>query len=98
MGTLGRIAAGTAENLVTRAADVCLKERRKLVLVPRETPFSLIHLENMARLTRAGAVILPANPGFYQRPAGIADLVDFIVARVLDQWGVAHDVQEPWQG
>jgi 4-hydroxy-3-polyprenylbenzoate decarboxylase len=98
MGTLGRIAAGTAENLVTRAADVCMKERRKLVLVPRETPFSLIHLDNMARLTRAGAVILPANPGFYQRPAAIGDLVDFVVARVLDQWGVAHDVQEPWQG
>ena len=98
MGTLGRIAAGTAENLVTRAADVCLKERRSLVLVPRETPLSLIHLENMARLTRAGAVMLPANPGFYQRPATIDELVHFIVARVLDQWGIAHDVQEPWRG
>jgi len=98
MGTLGRIAAGTAENLVTRAADVCIKERRPLVLVPRETPFSLIHLENMARLSRAGAIVLPANPGFYQRPESIEDLVDFVVARVLDQWGVAHDLQEPWQG
>ena len=98
MGTLGRIAAGTAENLVTRAADVCIKERRPLVLVPRETPFSLIHLENMARLARAGAVVLPANPGFYQRPGSIGDLVDFVVARVLDQLGVAHDLSEPWQG
>jgi len=98
MGTLGRIAAGTAENLVTRAADVCIKERRPLILVPRETPFSLIHLENMARLTRAGAVVLPANPGFYQRPESVNDLVDFVVARVLDQLGIAHDLQEPWQG
>jgi len=98
MGTLGRIAAGTGENLVTRAADVCLKERRPLILVPRETPFSLIHLENMARLARAGATILPANPGFYQRPQRVEDLVDFVAARVLDQLGIAHDLQEPWQG
>jgi len=98
MGSLGRIAAGTAENLVTRAADVCLKERRPLVLVPRETPLSLLHLENMVRLSRAGAIVLPANPGFYQRPESIDDLVAFVVARVLDQFGVAHDLVEPWQG
>ncbi|MHC4939964.1 MAG: UbiX family flavin prenyltransferase [Planctomycetota bacterium] len=98
MGTLGRIAAGTGENLVTRAADVCLKERRKLILVPRETPFSLIHLENMARLTRAGAVVLPANPGFYHQPQKVGDLVDFIVARVLEQLGLSQDLVDRWEG
>jgi 4-hydroxy-3-polyprenylbenzoate decarboxylase len=98
MGTLGRIAAGTGENLVTRAADVCLKERRPLILVPRETPFSLIHLENMTRLARAGATVLPANPGFYQNPERVEDLVNFVAARVLDQLGIEHDLQEPWQG
>ena len=98
MGTLGRIAAGTGENLVTRAADVCLKERRRLVLVPREAPFSLIHLENMTRLTRAGAVIVPASPGFYHDPKSVDDLVRFVVARVMEQLGVSQDLVDPWQG
>jgi 4-hydroxy-3-polyprenylbenzoate decarboxylase len=88
MGTLGSIAAGTSRNLVERAADVVLKERRPLVLVPRETPLSLIHLQNMVRLTRAGATILPASPGFYHHPKSIDDLVDFVVARVLAHLGV----------
>ncbi len=92
MGCLGRIAAGTSSNLTERAADVCLKERRRLVLVPRETPLSEIHLENMLRLARAGAVILPASPGFYGRRNGVEDLVDFVVSRVLDQLGVPNDL------
>ncbi len=96
MGTLAAIAAGLADNLIERAADVMLKESRKLVLVPRETPLSAIHLENMLRLSRAGAVILPANPGFYHHPAGTGDLVDFIVARILDQIGVAHQLLPRW--
>lgn len=90
MGTLASIAAGTSRNLVERAADVVLKERRPLILVPRETPLSLIHLENMTRLTRAGATILPASPGFYHRPDSIDDLVDFVVARILAHVGVDH--------
>jgi len=98
MGTLGRIAAGTAENLVARAADVCLKERRPLVLVPREAPFSAIHLENMLRLARAGATILPASPGFYHRPRTVDDLVRFLVARVMEHMGVAQDLVPPWKG
>jgi 4-hydroxy-3-polyprenylbenzoate decarboxylase len=98
MGTLGRIAAGTAENLVTRAADVCLKEGRPLVLVPREAPFSVIHLENMLRLARAGATIVPASPGFYHRPEDVGAVVDFVVARVMEQLGVAQDLTEPWTG
>ena len=98
MGTLGRVAAGTAENLITRAADVSLKEGRRLVLVPRETPLSGIHLENMLKLSRAGAVILPANPGFYHRPRSIDDLVRFVVGRVLAQLGVEQDLTPPWQG
>ena len=97
MGTLASIAAGTSRNLVERAADVALKERRTLILVPRETPFSLIHLENMTRLTRAGATILPAAPGFYNRPKTIADLVDFVVARVLDHLGVEHALGRRWR-
>jgi 4-hydroxy-3-polyprenylbenzoate decarboxylase len=96
MGTLAAIAAGFADNLIERAADVMLKERRTLVLVPRETPFSLIHLENMTRAARAGAVILPANPGFYHRPQRIEDLVDFLVARVLDQLGVPNEISARW--
>jgi len=96
MGTIGALAAGVADNLIERAADVMLKERRPLVLVPRETPFSTIHLENLTRLSRAGAVILPPAPGFYGRPESIADLVDFIVARVLDQLGVEHSLGPRW--
>src|SRR5258705_3790011 len=92
MGTLGALAAGLADNLIERAADVMLKERRTLVLVPRETPLSAIHLENMLTLARAGAVILPPAPGFYGHPQSIDDLVDFIVARILDQLGVAHSL------
>lgn len=96
MGTLAAIAAGLADNLIERAADVMLKEKRKLVLVPRETPLSAIHLENMLRLAHAGAVILPANPGFYHHPANVQDLVDFVVARVLDHVGVAHQLLPRW--
>lgn len=96
MGTLASIAAGLAQNLIERAADVMIKENRKLVLVPRETPFSQIHLENMLRLARAGAVILPANPGFYHRPQSVGEIVDFIVARVLDQIGVGHTLMARW--
>jgi 4-hydroxy-3-polyprenylbenzoate decarboxylase len=96
MGTLGAIAAGLADNLIERAADVMLKERRPLVLVPRETPLSAIHLENMLRLARAGAVIAPPSPGFYTRPQSVRDLVDFVVARVLDHLGVSHALTERW--
>jgi flavin prenyltransferase len=98
MGTLSAISVGASRSLIERAADVTLKERRKLVLVPRETPLSAIHLGNMLRLTRAGAVVLPASPGFYRRPQQISDLVDFIVARILDQLGVAQTLVERWQG
>lgn len=97
MGTLASIAAGVSRNLVERAADVALKERRPLVLVPRETPLSLVHLENMTRLTRAGATVLPAAPGFYGRPQGIDDLVDFVVARILDHLGVEHGIGRRWR-
>ena len=96
MGTLAAIAQGLADNLIERAADVVLKEGRKLVLVPRETPFSTIHLENMLRLSRAGAVILPPSPGFYQHPQSVADIVDFVVARVLDQLAVPHALMQRW--
>lgn len=96
MGTLAAVATGLASTLIERAADVMLKESRRLVLVPRETPFSAIHLENMLRLNRAGAVILPANPGFYHRPQRVEDIVDFVVARVLDQIGVAHSLLPRW--
>lgn len=97
MGTLASIAAGTSRNLVERAADVALKERRPLILVPRETPLSLIHLENMTRLTRAGATVMPAAPGFYHRPRSIDDLVDFVVARILDHLGVQHGLGARWK-
>ena len=95
-GTLGGIAAGTSRNLIERAADVALKEGRQLVLVVRETPLSAVHLENMLRLARIGAAILPANPGFYHRPESVSDLVDFVVARVLDRIGVEHDLIPRW--
>jgi len=96
MGTLAAIAHGLSDNLIERAADVMLKERRPLVLVPRETPLSAIHLDNMLTLARAGAVILPPAPGFYDRPQSVADLVDFVVARVLDQLRVAHALGPRW--
>ena len=96
MGTLAAIAAGMADNLIERAADVALKESRKLVLVARETPLSAIHLENMLKLARAGAIILPANPGFYHHPQSVQDLVDFVVARVLDHIGIEHELMRRW--
>jgi flavin prenyltransferase len=98
MGTLSAIAAGSSRSLVERAADVALKERRPLLLVPRETPLSAIHLENMLRVTRAGAIVMPAAPGFYHRPQSISDLVDFIVARILDQLRVPHQLSARWGG
>jgi 4-hydroxy-3-polyprenylbenzoate decarboxylase len=96
MGTLSAVSIGASRSLVERAADVMLKERRQLVLVPRETPLSAIHLQNMLRLSRAGAVILPAAPGFYNRPESVQELVDFVVARVLDQLGVEHALARRW--
>jgi 4-hydroxy-3-polyprenylbenzoate decarboxylase len=96
MGTLSAISVGASRSLVERAADVMLKERRALILVPRETPLSAIHLQNMLRLSRAGAVILPAAPGFYNKPTSIDDLVNFVVARVLDQIGVDHALVKRW--
>jgi len=96
MATLSAIANGASQNLLERAADVVIKERGDLVIVPRETPFSAIHLENMLKLARLGVSILPANPGFYNQPTQVAELVDFIVARVLDQFGIAHTLTKPW--
>ncbi|HEX4985637.1 MAG TPA: flavin prenyltransferase UbiX [Burkholderiales bacterium] len=96
MGTLAAIASGLADSLIERAADVALKEARTLVLVPRETPLSAIHLENMLRLARAGAIVLPANPGFYHHPKDVGGLVDFVVARVLDHLGVPHALVPRW--
>ncbi|MBI2343015.1 MAG: UbiX family flavin prenyltransferase [Deltaproteobacteria bacterium] len=90
MGMLGRIAHGTAEDLIARTADVCLKERRQLIVVPRETPYSRVHLENMLRLTDAGAVVLPASPSFYGRPASIEAAVDTVVARIVDHLGIPY--------
>ena len=95
-GTLAAIANGSSDNLLERAADVVLKEQRKLILVPREMPLSAIHLEHMLKLARLGAVIMPACPGFYHRPQGISDLVDFVVARVLDHLDVAHELMPRW--
>jgi flavin prenyltransferase len=96
MGTLASIAQGTTRSLIERAADVVLKERRTLVLVPRETPYSAIHLENMLRLTRAGAVVLPASPGFYDRPRSIDDLIDFVAGRILSHVRVDHGIGPRW--
>jgi 4-hydroxy-3-polyprenylbenzoate decarboxylase len=96
MGTLAEVAAGTAKDLITRAADVALKEGKTLLLVPRETPLSVIHLDNMLTLARAGAVILPPSPGFYHRPQNIDELVDFVVARILDRIGVPHQLIARW--
>ncbi|RKY26620.1 MAG: aromatic acid decarboxylase [Planctomycetota bacterium] len=98
MSTLGAIASGHGTNVIHRAADVALKERRPLVLVPRETPFSAIHLENMLRLARAGATILPASPGFYHGPESVEDLVDFVVSRVLDALGIDNALIRRWGG
>ncbi|HLM00182.1 MAG TPA: flavin prenyltransferase UbiX [Pyrinomonadaceae bacterium] len=98
MGTLGAIATGAGANLIHRAADVTLKEGRKLVLVPRETPYNAIHLENMLRLTRAGARILPASPGFYHRPQTIGELVDHLCYRILDQFQIPHSKKSQWTG
>lgn len=96
MGTVSAISAGSSRSLVERAADVALKERRKLILVPRETPLSAVHLENMLRVTQAGAVVMPAAPGFYHGPRSIDDLVAFIVARILDHIGIEHSVAPRW--
>ncbi|MEO1766269.1 flavin prenyltransferase UbiX [Thiobacter aerophilum] len=96
MGTLAAIANGLSDDLIERAADVVIKEGRKLILVPRETPFSALHLENMLKLARLGVVILPANPGFYHHPQTVQDLVDFVVARVLDQLAVPHQLMPRW--
>ncbi len=98
MGTLARVSAGFSSNLVERAADVAIKERRKLLLVPRETPLSEIHLENLLRLVRLGAIILPAMPGFYHAPQTLEDLVDHIVGKVLDALDVEHDLGSRWTG
>lgn len=97
MGTLASIAQGTTRSLIERAADVVLKERRPLVVVPRETPYSVIHLENMLRLTRAGATVLPASPGFYHRPQRMDELIDFIVGRILQHIGIEHTLGPQWQ-
>ncbi len=96
--TLAKVASGIADNLVTRAAAVALKERRTLILVPRETPVSAIALENLLKLARSGAVVLPASPGFYGRPKDIDDLIDFVVGRILDHLGIEHDLGPRWAG
>lgn len=98
MGTLGAIASGAGTNLIHRAADVCLKEGRRLVLVPRETPYNAIHLENMLKLARAGARILPASPGFYHRPRSIEELIDHLCYRILDQFEIPHLSKTKWTG
>jgi 4-hydroxy-3-polyprenylbenzoate decarboxylase len=98
MGTIGAIASGAGTNLIHRAADVCLKEGRKLLLVPRETPYNQIHLENMLRLSQAGARILPASPGFYHRPTSIAELVEHLCYRILDQFDIPHSRKTTWTG
>jgi len=97
MGTLGKIAWGISDNLITRAAAVCLKEKRKLVLVPRETPLAATHLENMLKLANLGAIVLPAMPGFYHEPKSVDDLVNFVVGKVLDQLGIEHRLFKRWR-
>ena len=98
MNTLGLMATGTGDHLLARAAQVTLKERRPLVVVPREMPYNIIHLENMLRLARAGATIMPASPGFYHRPQEIQDLINHVVGRVLDQFGIEHALFQRWSG
>lgn len=98
MGTIAALAHGTSRSLVERAGDVMLKERRPLLVVPRETPYSAVHLENMLRLTQAGAVVLPASPAFYHQPASVGDLVDFVVARIVDHFDVPHALVRRWGG
>ena len=98
MGTLGAIASGAGTNLIHRAADVALKESRKLILVPRETPYNAIHLENMLKLARIGATVLPASPGFYHRPKSIGELVDHLCFRILDQFDIPHSRKTQWTG
>lgn len=95
-GRLGSLAAGICRDLIDRAVEVTLKEGRRLIVVPRETPLSTIHLQNMTRLAEAGAVVLPASPGFYSRPESVSDTVDFVVARILDQLGVENDLSKRW--
>ncbi len=95
-GTLSSIATGASNNLIERAADVALKERRQLIVVPRETPYSAVHLENMLKVTQLGAVVLPASPGFYMQPDRVEDLIDFVVARILDQLGLEQDLMPRW--
>jgi len=95
-GTLSSIAVGSSKNLLERAADVAIKEQKKLILVVRETPLSAIHLENMLKLSRMGVVIMPANPGFYNKPASVEDIINFMVARVLDHLDIAHDLMPTW--
>jgi 4-hydroxy-3-polyprenylbenzoate decarboxylase len=96
MATLSAIAVGASRSLIERAADVMLKERRTLIIVPRETPFSTIHLRNMLAVAEAGGLVLPANPGFYHRPTEVGEVVDYVVARILDQLGVDHDLMPAW--
>ena len=98
MGTVAAIASGTSRSLVERAADVTLKERRKLILVPRESPLSLVHLRNLVTVTEAGAIVIPAAPGFYHRPTKVSELVDFIVQRILDQLGLDIEIARRWGG
>lgn len=97
-GSLSAFACGASDNLIERAVDVALKERRQLILVPREAPYSEIHLENMLKLTRMGAVVIPASPGFYQKPQSVAEMIDFVVARILDQLGIEQTLMPRWGG
>ncbi len=96
MGVVAAVAHGTSDHLIERAADVCLKERRLLIIVPREAPFSTLHLENLLKLSQWGAVILPPSPGFYHHPKSMEDLIDFVVARILDQLHIEHDLMQKW--
>ena len=96
--TIGKLAAGISDNLVTRSAIVAMKERRKLIIVPREAPYATVHLENMAKLSQWGTIVIPASPGFYNHPKSIDDMVDFIIARILDQLGYEHTIGRRWTG